>query len=710
MTTSDIKYLFEPQSVAVIGASSNPNKIGYKIVENIVSGGYTGRIYPVNPKGGDILGLQTYKSLSEITDEIDLACITIPAKFVFNAVEDCVAKKVKYTPIISSGFSEVGNTEAEKQIVSYANANGMRVLGPNIFGIYSAPTSLNATFGSGHIQAGNVAIITQSGALGVAMIGKTATENIGLSAIISVGNKADIDETDLLSYLTYHHDTKTILMYIEGIKTGQKFIKALKEATRHKPVVVIKSGRSKRGAVAAASHTGSLAGADEIFDDIMRQCGVLRAESLQEAFDWCKYLADAPRPNGKNTVIITNGGGVGVMATDACEKYGVELYDKQQALKEIFSPVTPDFGSTKNPVDLTGQATSQHYNVALEAALENKNIDSVIALYCETAVFDADNLSTMIETNYQKYQAATKPVIFSAVGGESIENAVISLRKKRVPIFADIYNAVSCLGTTYFYRRYLQRQDSPVEPPDIDFAAIKTITKDALKDGRNFLLAHEAQHVMNLAGVSNPKSHVARSLDEAVKYAQEIGYPVVMKVVSKDILHKSDAGGVALDLLNREEVIDAYQAILHNCRAYKPDAKITGVEVSEMVRSGIEVIIGARRDKTFGPIVMFGLGGIYVEVMKDVSFRAVPIDREAAIGMMKTTKAYPLLLGVRGEERKDINKTIDIILKLAYVIENCTTITDIEINPLVVYEQDQGVKAVDARILVSNVERGDTNE
>lgn len=702
MSTSDIKHLFEPQSVAVIGASSNPNKIGYKIVENIVSGGYTGRVYPVNPKGGKILGLDIYKDLAAIDDQVDVACITVPAKFVFGVVEECVAKGVKYTPIISSGFSEIGNTEAEKQIVSYANANGMRVLGPNIFGIYSAPTSLNASFGAGNIQAGNVAIITQSGALGVAMIGKTATENIGLSAIVSVGNKADIDETDLLAYLTQHEDTKTILMYIEGIKAGERFIAALKDTTQQKPVVVIKSGRSKRGAVAAASHTGSLAGADEIFDDIMRQCGVLRAESLQEAFDWCKYLADAPRPNGKNTIIITNGGGVGVMATDACEKYGVDLYDKQHILKEIFSPVTPDFGSTKNPVDLTGQAGPKHYDVALEAGLKDDNIHSVIALYCETAMFDSESLAAMFEANYKKYRAAGKPVIFSAVGGEDIESAVISLRKKRVPVFSDIYNAVSCLGTTYFYQRYLQRQVNPVEPPDIDFAAIKSITQKALNDGRNFLLAHEAQQVMDLAGVSNPKSYVARNLDEAIKYAEEIGYPVVMKVVSKDILHKSDAGGVALDLLNREEVIDAYEAIMHNSRAYKPDAKITGVEVSEMVQSGTEVIIGARRDKTFGPIVMFGLGGIYVEVMKDVSFRAVPIDRQAAISMMKTTKAYPLLLGVRGEERKDINNTIDIILKLAFVIEKCATITDIEINPLVVYEQGQGVKAVDARILVSS--------
>ena len=424
----NIKHLFEPRGIAVIGASSNRTKIGYKIVQNIVNGGYTGNVYPVNPRGREVLGLPMYKNLAEVEDAVDVACICIPAPYVFDVVKDCAARGVKYVPIITSGFSEVGNTEGERQIVDYARERGMGVLGPNIFGIYSAEVSLDATFGPGNIMAGNVAIITQSGALGIAMIGKTATENIGLSAIVSVGNKSDVDEADLLAYLTGHAGTKVIMMYIEGIKEGEKFIKAVKEATQKKPVVVIKSGRSKRGAVAAASHTGSLAGADEIFDAIMRQCGVLRAESLQEAFNWSKFLADAPIPSGENTVIVTNGGGIGVLATDACEKYDVKLYDDLHTLKQIFSPVTPDFGSTKNPVDLTGQAAPADYNGALGAGVENEAINSVIALYCETAVFDADSLSRMIKTNYANYQTGQKPIIFSILGGQVIEESIVTLR------------------------------------------------------------------------------------------------------------------------------------------------------------------------------------------------------------------------------------------------------------------------------------------
>jgi acetyltransferase len=702
----NIKYLFEPQSVVVIGASSQPTKIGHRIVENIVTGGYKGDVYPVNPRGGEIFGLPMYPDLNEIEGEIDLACIAVPAGLVFDVVKQCAEKRVKFLSIISSGFSEVGNAAAEKEIVAHARAHGMRILGPNIFGIYSARASLNATFGPDAVKAGNVAIITQSGALGIAMIGKTAVENIGLSAIASVGNKADLNEADLLEYLVQQEETRVVMMYIEGVKAGKRLIEVLEGATRQKPVVVIKSGRSQRGAIAAASHTGSLAGADEIFDDIMRQVGVLRAESLGEAFDWCKFLADTALPAGENTVIITNGGGIGVMATDACEKYDVKLYDDAHILKEIFSSVTPDFGSTRNPVDLTGQATPADYDAALGAALKRPEIHAVIGLYCETAVFDAASLSQMIQRNDAAYKAGKKPLLFSILGGEQTEESLDALRKQRVPVFPDVYEAVSALGGMYAYRRHRQSGAERTEmTPFLDAAhldAIESVIDGALRENRSFLLAHEGQRVMKAAGVPTPKSAMARSLDDAVKAAEGMGYPVVMKIVSRDILHKSDAGGVALDLENREEVIDAYQAIIRNCRAYKPDAIIEGVEVSEMVQLSAEVIVGARKDATYGPIVMFGLGGIYVEVMKDVSFRAAPLNRGEATRMIKETRSYPILLGVRGAEPRDIEQVIDVVLKLSELIQKCERITDIEINPLVVYERGGGVKAVDVRILVEN--------
>jgi len=466
-------------------------------------------------------------------------------------------------------------------------------------------------------------------------------------------------------------------------------------------VIVLKAGRSKRGAIAAASHTGSLAGSDAIFDAIMKQCGVLRAESMEDAFSWIKFLANAPVPKGENTVIITNGGGIGVMATDACEKYGVKLYDNQAVLREIFKPVTPDFGSTKNPVDLTGQANSKLYNAAMDAALINENIDTVISLYCETAVFDAENLPEMIESSQKKYREKQKPLAFSIFGGKSTENALNILRQRGVHAFADVYEAVSSLGALYAHFHYLKDFSGSVDDAEIDVAAIGSIIDHVRKDNRLFLLIDEAQAVMKAANIPVPRSAVASSLDHAVKSAEGIGYPLVMKIVSKDIVHKSDVGGVALDLLNKGEVIDAYEAIISNCRRLKPEAVIEGVEISEMVKPGLETIVGARRDSVFGPIIMFGSGGKYVEVMKDVSFRALPLSRRQILDMIEGIRSYPILLGVRGETRKDVDALVDAVIKLGAVIRKCKGISDIEVNPLIAYDQGQGVKAVDIRILLS---------
>ncbi len=701
MNTPDIKYLFEPRGVAVIGASATPGKIGYAIVDNIVSSGYKGGVYPINPKGGEILGRKAYSAVEEVPGEVDLAVIVVPAKFVFEAVETCAKKNVKFLSIITSGFSETGNIEGEKKIVNFAREHGMRVLGPNIFGTFSAKVSCNATFGPKEIRHGNVAIMTQSGALGIAMIGKTAVENIGLSAIISLGNKSDINESDLLEYLVGDEGTKVIMMYIEGVQDGERFVSALKKATRLKPVIVIKSGRSKRGAMAAASHTGSLAGADEVFEDIMRQCGVLRAESLQEALNWSKFIANTPLPIGENAAIITNGGGVGVMATDACEKYGIKMYDDTHELKRIFSPVTPDFGSTKNPIDLTGGATSAFYDSAIKAGLNSPNIHSVIALYCETATFDVENLPKVTKSNFKAFQAGKKPIVFSLLGGEKVENCIVDMKNENVPVFADVYEAVACLGTMYRYYNYLKTDVEHAEDVEIDVDAINKVVASAQADHRSFLLAHEGQIVMKAAGITLPQSKIAHHIEEAIKYAEEIGYPVVMKVVSRDILHKSDAGGVALDLVNKAEVIDAYQAIMHSCRQYDSKARIDGIEVCEMVRKGTELIVGARLDKSFGPTVMCGLGGVYVEVMKDVSFRAASLGRREAHAMIKDIKSYPLLLGVRGEKRKDVEGVVDTIIKLATIIRKCKNITDIEVNPLLAYDVGEGVKAVDVRVLIT---------
>lgn len=703
-----IKYLFEPRSIAVIGASTNPNKIGYKVVDNIIYSKYPGEIYPVNPRGGKILGQQLYKSIEEIPGDIDLGTICIPAKYVYGAIQELATKNCKFLSIITSGFSEIGDIEEEQKIVRFAHENGMRVLGPNIFGIYSSKVPMNATFGAKDIAEGGVAIVSQSGALGVAMIGKTETEGIGLSTIVSVGNKSDIDEADLIEYLITDDRTKVIVLYIEGLKNGEKLVRVLRHATRMKPIIIIKSGRSKRGAMAAASHTGSLAGEDNVFSDIMAQVGALRALSVEEALNWAKLLSvQTGLPKGENAVIVTNGGGIGVLATDACEMYSVNLYDDQDVLKTIFGPVTPSFGSTKNPVDITGGAAANFYEQALQAAIDSEDIHSIICLGCETAIFDCDQLSAVVEKKFISSKPQ-KPLVFSFFGGSEFERGLFSLKSQGVPIFPDVYEAVSCLGAVYSNFRTLTYAEEIPDPrlPEIEIEAEiiqKVIDEVKTKYRRQFLLVHEAMQVMEAAGIPMPKSNIARNIQEAIQYAEEIGYPVVMKIVSKDIIHKSDAGGVALNLENREEVIDAYEAILESARKYKPDAEITGVELVTMIKmdEAIETIIGARIDHTFGPTVMFGLGGIYVEVFKDVAFRAIPLTRSDAMNMVKQIKSYPLLLGVRGEERKDIEGTVDVIMRLAKIIISCPDISDIEINPCLVFEQKKGVLCVDARILLT---------
>ena len=701
----DIRLLFEPGSVAIVGASSKPGKLGHTVISNLISGGYKGKIYPVNPAGGEIMGLPAFKDITAIPDGIDLAVIVIPAHAVLEAVKGCADRSIKFAAIISSGFSEIGNSEVERAMVSYANAHDMRILGPNIIGIYSASVSMNATFGPDDIPAGNVAIVTQSGALGVAMIGKTKVENIGLSTIVSTGNKADVDEVEILKYLAADPHTCAIMMYIEGVTHGEKLVEVLSAVTRVKPVVVVKSGRSKRGAMAAASHTGSLAGEDRVFDDIARQCGVIRAEGLQEALEWCKFLAMVPQPGGENTVIITNGGGIGVLTADACEKYGINLYDNLPELKKAFAAVVPEFGSTKNPVDMTGQATAENYVTAIDEALQNDDINSVICLGCEAGSFEPAKFAVSAE-DLLATGRIRKPLVFSFVGGAAVEDTIQKLKFKGLPIFNDVLQATSCLGAIYDnYRHRMAAVDAP-EPVDINEQAIAAVLEKVNKDGRRLLYSFEAQRIMDAVGIANPRSSIAHTLEEAIKLASDIGYPVVMKVVSRDIVHKSDAGGVALDIDNKEEVADAYEAIMQNCRRFNADAQIEGIEVSQQVSPGVETIVGARCDLSFGPIVMFGLGGIYVEVMKDIAFRAFPLSRREANRMISGIKTYPLLLGVRGEKRKDIDALADAVLRVGTIIKKFPEISDIEINPLVAYEYGQGVKAVDVRILLSTQEAG----
>jgi len=688
-----------PQSVAIIGASHEEGKIGYIILNNIIKSGFRGTIYPINPKGGKILGRPVCTSFADIEGNVDLAIIVVPAKTAVQEIMNCAKKGVKFAVIITSGFSEIGNIDSENEMVEIAHQNNMRILGPNVFGLYSAPASLNATFGPSEIRPGNIAVISQSGALGIAMIGKTAEKNMGLSTIISIGNKADITETELVAHLFEDDITKVIFLYIEGLENGQDFMEIMRQKPCDIQVVAIKAGKSEVGARAVASHTGSLAGSDKIFDAAFKQIGVLRAKTIEEGFDWVSTLAACPEPKGKNVVIITNGGGIGVLAADACEKYGVNLMSDIDILKKTFEDVIPSFGSFRNPVDLTGQAGGREYRKALENALKEKEIHAVIALYCQAGVPSLLHLKETIMDIQEKY-GRKKPIIYSIFGGKETGTLLNALTCNGIPAFDDVENAVSALNA--LYTAYKPAEHHEKECVTFDTKTITSILRKVAEEGRSQLLGTEAKVVMEAAGLNVPPFRTANDIGAAVTKAQEIGYPVAMKVISEDIVHKTDGGGVILDLENEKEVIEGYEAIMRNCQKQSPDANIRGIEITKMVSKGLETIIGATTDISFGKVLMFGLGGIYVEVLKDVAFRVVPVAKSEVDKMIHEINSFPILMGVRGENRKDINAVIEAIFNIGILVEQFPEITELDINPLVVYEK--GAKVLDARITIE-VER-----
>ncbi|MBS3817685.1 MAG: acetate--CoA ligase family protein, partial [Candidatus Thermoplasmatota archaeon] len=640
-----------------------------------------------------------YESIEEAPDPIDLAVIVVPAKGVKEVVHQCGEKGVKYAIVISSGFSEVGNVEEEEAIVEEAEKYGLRILGPNVFGIYSAEADLNATFGPSEIKKGGIALLSQSGALGIALIGKTAQQYLGLSSIVSIGNKADIDDIELVEHFGEDEETKVILIYMEGLENGSEFMEKVEDLPEDKTVIVLKSGRSEKGATAVASHTGSLAGSDRIFSSAFKQCGVLRAENLREAFDWSRAFSNSPLPEKDNTIVVTNGGGIGVLSADAAEKYGVKLMDDQTRLKEIFQEAIPSFGSTKNPVDITGQAGKEEYVRSLKKAYESGETGSVVGLYCETGNTDPWEVAEAIKEVYEDY-GSEKTSVFTFTGGKQADECVQWLRENGIPAFTDTYDCISALGALYQKKDYLDRKKrtEEVPEPDIPIDEIRDKINEIREKGRSTLLEDEAREILELADIPMAEGGVATSLDQVVDTAEEIGYPVVLKVVSADIVHKSDAGGIALNLENEKEVIDAYQAILSNARNKYPDAHIKGVSVAKMLEGGEETIVGGTRDNSFGPLVMFGLGGVYVEILEDVEFRVAPIHQKEARRMMGEIDSFPVLLGARGEKRKDLKALADVIYRVSYLMNEVDEIAEMDLNPIKAFEQGEGCQAVDVAI------------
>ena len=692
MSTKDnivknLKSAFEPKRMAIIGASPDPAKIGHQVIKNVIDGGYKGEIIPINPKAVEVLGCKAYKSLSDVPEGIDLVVIAIPAPFVVAAMEECGRRKVGTVALITSGFGEVGNFEDENKLTKIANDNNIALLGPNIFGLAYPPSHLNASFGPKDIYPGKIAFITQSGALGIGLMGWTAMKKIGLAALVSIGNKADIDEEDLINYFNHDDNVNVLLIYMEGIKDGAKFLRAKIE----KPTVILKVGRSTRGAQAAASHTGSLSGSDKIYDGVFKQLGILRASTFIEAFSWARALS-LPLPKGEDTLIITNGGGIGVATTDECEVQGIKILDDPKWLEEKFRSTMPDFGSTKNPIDVTGGAGVEGYRQALKIAFAEERIKSIIVLYCETAVTDPMDIAVAVNDTFVASGRA-KPVVVAMVGGEKTRDALVYLNEKYIPASSLVDISVSALKIVYTWADIKNRpapQISTEKPPAEVYKLI-----DAVKaEGRNILMEHEARQIMELCGVPTPKWGFATSADEAVKIADAKNmYPLAMKIASPEIVHKSDVGGVVLNIRDGRELRDRYEAMMIRIKEAMPQANLLGVNLIQMM-SGIECIVGITTDPQFGPAVMFGLGGVFVEALKDVTFRVVPFDAAEAGRMVGEIKAKNILEGFRGmkADKASIIKTLVAVQKLAPLVK------EIDINPLLTNQS--GSYAVDARIVL----------
>ncbi|HQO58518.1 MAG TPA: acetate--CoA ligase family protein [Candidatus Omnitrophota bacterium] len=681
----DLKGVFYPQRVAIIGASANPAKIGFQILQNVIEAGFPGDILPVNPKEDVILGQKTYSSVQDIPGAIDLAVIAIPAKMVLATMQECARKGIKNISIITSGFSEVGNKAEEEQIKRIADENGIAVLGPNTLGIVYTPSRLNASFGPKSVLPGKIAFISQSGALAIALMGWTVMEKIGLAALINLGNKADVEEQNLIEYFNNDDNVNVVVIYMEGLKDGQSFLKTVIK----KPVVVLKVGRSSRGAKAAASHTGSLAGSDGIYDAAFRQMGLLRANTFTEAFNWSRTLS-LPMPKGRDAVIITNGGGIGVFATDECEAAGIALLDDPVWLEEKFRSTMPDFGSTKNPIDITGQGHGDQYSRAARVAFVEDRIHTAIVLYCETAVTDPLAIAKALADEYDA-SGRQKPFIVTMVGGARSREALLYLNERHIPAFGAVDEAVSALKALYSWKEISSRpKDNPVAAA-LPVEALSVIEK-VKAEGRTALMEHEARQVMQACGVPTPRSAFVNSLDQALKEAEGM-YPLAMKIASPDIIHKTDVGGVVLNIKSPEELQEKYERMMDNIARLQPQAKLLGVNLVQMVQ-GIECIVGMSRDAQFGPVVMFGLGGVFVEALKDVSFRVVPFGQVEAGRLIQEIKSRKILDGFRGMKahKESIIQTICAVQKLSSVVK------EVDINPLV--SNQDGSFAVDARIIL----------
>ena len=695
-----LRSFFNPKSVAIVGASRTKGKVGYEILVNMISSGYEGKIFPVNKSTDSVEGLKCYPDLEAIGETPELVIVIVPARFVLDVMNQCVKLGTKAVIIITAGFKEVGaeGKKLEDEIVQVARKGGVRIIGPNCLGVIVTASKLNASFGGDLPSPGHTGYISQSGALLAAILDTARANGIGFSSLFSIGNKADIDELDLIEALAEDPDTKVIAGYLENIKDGNAFVREAERISHSKPILLMKSGGTAAGAKAASSHTGSLAGSEVAYEAMFARAGIVRCTSITQQFDFAQAFANQPLPKGSSVVVVTNAGGAGIMAADAIEREGLTFAKLEEATIEKLKSQLPAAANFHNPVDVLGDALADRYEFALDVVLDDPNVQTVLVLLTPQAMTQSKETAEAIARCAKA--KPDKPILACFMGASKVEEGVKVLRAEKIPQYDSPEAAVDTIKAMADHVRWRNQPKRVVRLFPVNRRKVESIIERHLRNDAREIGEAESKEILEAYGFATPKGSIATTAEQAANIADQLGYPVVLKIWSPDILHKSDVGGVKVGLKSAREVRDAFDLMMYRIPKKMPDAHILGVLVQEMCRSGREVILGMHRDPHFGPLMMFGMGGIMVEVLKDVAFFLAPLTGDEAKQMLMRTKTYNLLKGVRGQEGVDIETIAEGLQRLSQLVTEFPQIQEMDINPYVVGLPGTTSIAVDARISV----------
>lgn len=691
-----LESLLHPTTIAVMGASLTPGKVGNAVVVNLIKGGFEGTIVPVNPSGGELMGQKFYHSLDEYGGPIDLSVIAVPTKAVKEALTNSVRAGAKAVIVITAGFKEVDEEGArlERELVEICRSHGARLMGPNCLGLINTHHKMDASFANYMPQPGGISVLSQSGALCTAILDWAASRKMGLATLLSIGNKADLNETDFLAAFADDENTKVIAGYLEGIMSGDEFVRIAESVAQIKPVVILKAGTTSAGSKAASSHTGALAGADIAYGAAFKRAGIIRADTFESLFDYAMAFAMQPLPNGDRVAIITNAGGPGIMAADAVEHAGMKVTSLNPETAEALREKLPAAASVGNPIDVLGDAGPERYAQAVEAAQSDPSVDAIIVILTPQAMTRPAETARAIAAKAN----GEKPVLAAFMGGADVMPGREELVAANLPDYPSPERAAAALKAMVDYAAWRRRPPRIVTRFPVNKRRVERIISRQLRSGRLYMGEVKAKEILRAYDFVVPEGRLVSTVDEAVEAAPRIGYPLAMKISSPDIVHKSDIGGVKLNLNSAQEVADAFELMMLRVGRRVPDAFIEGVYLEHMVPKGREVILGMTRDPQFGPMLMFGLGGIFVEVMKDVTFHLAPITSEEAMQMLMGTRSYRLLEGVRGEAGVNLSAIGEALQRISQLVTDFPQIAELDINPFIVAEPGKDSVAADARI------------